>query len=80
MPTARKDVADYLNEKALEAAKRLYSIGCEGKGDISRLNAEVGACKAILAKCVPDLKAQELKGDLTHTLQEFVIGGPEDKS
>ena len=75
MPTARKDVADFLNSKALEAAKRLYSISCKGEGDISRLNAEVGACKAILNKVVPDLKAVEAKVEATHKLDKIVIGG-----
>ena len=68
MATARKDVADYINDKAMRAGECLYdSITSEpGKGPSQ---TQITAAKAILDKVIPNLKAVEqnttVKGSLT---------------
>ena len=74
MPTARKDVAYRLNEAALEAANVIISMA---NGEIEvRGNTRQGACKLILNKVVPDLKAVEAK--IQAQIKDVVDIGGED--
>jgi hypothetical protein len=71
MPTARKDVADYLNENALEAAKTVVSIA---SGEIEdRGNTRLAAAKVVLSKCIPDLKAIDLSGQIKAELGKITV-------
>ena len=79
MPVARKDVADKLNESALEACSVIDQV-LTGKIEGINANARLGAAKLILNKIIPDLKAVEAKIDANVTMQDFIIGGPEDTS
>jgi hypothetical protein len=71
MATARIDVANKLNEHALDAAKLLVNIvlGKETGGD---MHIRMGAAKLILNKVVPDLRAVEVAMDdvqVKHTIE-----------
>ena len=79
MPTARKDVADRLNDAAMSAANNLISIS-KGEVETGLAQVRIAAAKTILAKVIPDLRAVEAKIDANVTLQDFIIGGPEDTS
>mgnify|MGYP001554148030 FL=1 len=79
MPTARKDVADRLNDAAMSAAKTLISIS-NGEVETGVAQVRLAAAKTILAKVIPDLRAVEAKIDANVTMQDFIIGGPEDTS
>ena len=68
MGTARKDVIDALNERALECAIALIDIGLGKDKGGADIHVRMGALKAILNKVVPDLRAQELKLEGTISL------------
>ena len=79
MPTARKDVADRLNDAAMSAAKTLISIS-NGEVETGVAQVRLAAAKTILAMVIPDLRAVEAKIDANVTMQDFIIGGPENTS
>ena len=72
MPVARKDVADKLNEDAMEARSVVYQIltGEITGGDTSN---RLGAAKLILNKVVPDLRAVDLSGEIKAQLGKITI-------
>lgn len=73
MATARKDIADYINDQAMLAGKCLVkSITSDGGQGPSQ--TQVTAAKAILDKCIPNIKAVEMKADVSVTVQELIIG------
>ena len=59
--TARKDVADYLNDHALSCAETLViiALGDWDKGEVGKYQLQIAACDKILKKVIPDLKAVE---------------------
>lgn len=65
---------------AYEAIETLARIIKDGDND----NARVGAAKALLAKCIPDLKASELTGKdgepLLQALVKFLDGNDNSRN
>ena len=74
MPTARKDVADRLNDAAMSAAKTLISIS-NGEVETGVAQVRLAAAKTILAKVIPDLRAVEAKIDANVTVDKITLGG-----
>jgi hypothetical protein len=63
MPTARKDVADYLNDNAMKAAKFIVE-SIDYPADAPPHQNQINAARIILDKVIPNLKAVDLSGDL----------------
>ena len=74
MPVARKDVADKLNESALQAVIVTNQV-LNGEIEGINANARLGAAKLILNKVVPDLRAVEAKVEGNLTVDKITLGG-----
>ena len=72
MAVARKDVADKLNESALQAVVVTNQV-LNGEIEGINANARLGAAKLILNKVVPDLRAVDLSGEIKAELGKITI-------
>ena len=77
MPTARKDVADYINDNALKAAKFVVnSFDC--KPEDTPHQTQLHAAVTILKKVIPDLKAIDLSAQIKAEIGKVMIDLADD--